>query len=634
MKNRSFHCRQCKHDYWPIILAVVATIIAFGAVTPDQASAGPMQGAIFTTTVDGEVVNENTHYNKKEDVYLDGGPGPNAPANAAGLMPGDYYFQVTDPSGKYLLSEDPISCRKIRVNADGVIEYYYPTGTSYEWDNKTKQWLIAECNHETGIDLDHSYLGAITVQLMPYDDTVNKGGVYKVWVTPVERYEGIEFDPSDADKKASINGEYWQPGNFHGFIPSWSKTDNYKVKNPGKDPDPSWIFVKKFHDRNINHVKDEGEEYIQYWTVDITDPLEVQNTYYTPVQYQLLVEGDYNVTEETPDDTMQTVSYLDGATYSEYPEANPTVVVNYDGAEGTEHEVLFGNVGVADPTFCKVYDTNANGLRDEGEVGVPGWKFNLTRLDAYGNILSTEELTAGQDGCASIGGLLPGYYKVEEVIPPAGSWQVTPGSETSFEFQVVSVLEQYETGYKLYGQVVVNGSNYDGNFNFYNVCTGTVGFGTKGFWHNVNGQALISESDIAFINSLDPYMEPSAYFDGGDEPFDDKAEISTFLIENNANADLNGHKEQLAQQLVAFILNIRIQVGGLGSSLWDPWNGVWLNAEGLISEAVAAWNGSDEARIDEIKSLLDKFNNLGDPENPEGGVSYTFETPCPLPEGY
>ena len=52
-------------------------------------AAPPLSGAIFTTTVDGSIVNENVHYEAKEDVYLDGGPGPNAPVGAAGLPAGD-----------------------------------------------------------------------------------------------------------------------------------------------------------------------------------------------------------------------------------------------------------------------------------------------------------------------------------------------------------------------------------------------------------------------------------------------------------------------------------------------------------------------------------------------------------------
>ena len=72
--------------------------------------------AIDTTTKDGTVVNENL-YGLKTDVYLSGGP---QNLNAAGLPDGTYYFQITDPSGKVLLSEDPARCRQFDV-ANGII---------------------------------------------------------------------------------------------------------------------------------------------------------------------------------------------------------------------------------------------------------------------------------------------------------------------------------------------------------------------------------------------------------------------------------------------------------------------------------------------------------------------------------
>src|SRR5688572_9148068 len=76
-------------------------------------------GAIFTTLADGSEVNFN-QYPSKEDVYLDGGPGPGAPQHAAGLDDGRYVFQVTDPSGKTLLSTDRAKCRQFDV-LNGVI---------------------------------------------------------------------------------------------------------------------------------------------------------------------------------------------------------------------------------------------------------------------------------------------------------------------------------------------------------------------------------------------------------------------------------------------------------------------------------------------------------------------------------
>ncbi|MDQ3298235.1 MAG: DUF4215 domain-containing protein [Myxococcota bacterium] len=195
---------------------------------------GGVRGAIFTTTVDGTVVNEN-HFATKPDVYLDGGPGNNAPSHAAALAAGDYYFQVTDPSGKDLLSSDHISCRRIRVSADGVIVEAY-AGTTYIRTGNT--WTASACSHATGVDADHAALGAITVQLFPYDDTPNNGGVYKVWVTPVDKYAGDDdFVPTSASDQ--VNGEYWAKGVAHGFEPKFSKTDNFKVGPDAPPPPPS-----------------------------------------------------------------------------------------------------------------------------------------------------------------------------------------------------------------------------------------------------------------------------------------------------------------------------------------------------------------------------------------------------------
>lgn len=168
-------------------------------------------GAIFTTLVDGSEVNFN-HYPSKEAVYLDGGPGPGAPQTAAGLDDGTYVFQVTDPSGKTLLSTDPAGCRQFTV-LDGVISGVVarPGG----------------CEHQIGLDIDY---GAVTVQLFPYNDTPNPGGVYKVWVTRVADYLagcvalGVTngLDVVDAGRT---------PGNMHGFVPAHCKTDNFKVKS-------------------------------------------------------------------------------------------------------------------------------------------------------------------------------------------------------------------------------------------------------------------------------------------------------------------------------------------------------------------------------------------------------------------
>jgi len=167
-------------------------------------------GAIFTTLADGSEVNFN-QFPSKEAVYLDGGPGPGAPQSAAGLDDGTYVFQVTDPSGKTLLSTDPAGCRQFTV-VDGIISGVVPS----------------TCQHLMGLDIDH---GAVTVQLMPYNDTPNPGGVYKVWVVRVEDFllgcQALGYPGSTGLDLVDVGNT---PGNRHGFIPAHSKTDNFKVK--------------------------------------------------------------------------------------------------------------------------------------------------------------------------------------------------------------------------------------------------------------------------------------------------------------------------------------------------------------------------------------------------------------------
>jgi hypothetical protein len=100
--------------------------------------------------------------------FLDGGPGPHAPAYAAGLPDGDYYFQVTDPSGRTLLSTDPVSNRRFTVSG-GVITAYIGIGGPA---------------HATYANLNDP--GAVTIALAnsscPADFLVspNNGGAYKV----------------------------------------------------------------------------------------------------------------------------------------------------------------------------------------------------------------------------------------------------------------------------------------------------------------------------------------------------------------------------------------------------------------------------------------------------------------------
>lgn len=101
------------------------------------------------------------------------------------LPDGDYLFQVTDVSGEALLSSDEVRYRQFRV-ADGAIE-----GVS------------GQGNHAAGID---SLSGAVTVQLCPFAHSADSSGMYEVWVTRVEDFQG---DVKEVDSPAP---------DAHGFL--------------------------------------------------------------------------------------------------------------------------------------------------------------------------------------------------------------------------------------------------------------------------------------------------------------------------------------------------------------------------------------------------------------------------------
>jgi len=339
-----------------------------------MAVAASLFGAIFTTTPDGSIVNENVRYTSKLDVYLDGGPPPNAPASAAGLPAGLYVFQVTDPSGKVQLSEDPAKCRIVEVSNDGVIVSLVPPcdlglGLSCDYTvGNGKNGTTFPCHiqdepdgvagpsgrHDTNTDIDHgSDKGAIVVQLMPFLDTPNPGGVYKAWMIPLDRYvaNGGDLNELPADRgyvksKGNILGFKNDPG--YGPPRDQIKTDNFKVKEAGPE-----LRVRKFNDLNANGVWDKGEPEIGVdqlvdgggWPISITDPLLVTNDYFTPVMIITEPAGDYVAEEELLPGWQQSAAFLDGIPLG----AVSSVTVTVEGLADEMHEVVFGNFEPTSP---------------------------------------------------------------------------------------------------------------------------------------------------------------------------------------------------------------------------------------------------------------------------------------------
>jgi hypothetical protein len=260
-----------------------------GNVT-DEWNGGPLKGAIFTTLPFGEAVNANVQYKRKIEVYLDGGP-RNPNSLAAGLNDGLYVFQITDPAGKNLLSRDPARCRVVRIK-DGVIQGTVAANSIPGLGATTDKWADAPsekrgCHvnsseadgaslagqHDTNVDTDGG--GGYTVQMMPFLDTPNPGGVYKAWITPLKVYvqkagsiTALNAVPAPASK-AQTTGNAPDKG-FANPSRQNVKTDNFKVLEQ-----PPIIRITKLIDANRDGLRDGDAAYAGTpgWPVAIYEPL-------------------------------------------------------------------------------------------------------------------------------------------------------------------------------------------------------------------------------------------------------------------------------------------------------------------------------------------------------------------------
>ncbi|MDR5696380.1 MAG: hypothetical protein QN135_01520, partial [Armatimonadota bacterium] len=146
------------------------------------------------------------------------------------------------------------------------------------------------CPHPNGTT--NPTTGVTPVKLMPYDDTPNLGGEYKVWL--------IRSDHATigSDGKTLI------------FDSRNAKTDNFKVRRRGNGQPPLVsITGYKWYDTNTNGTKDGDEVNIGGWRIEKTPPTPADVTYTSSIEgpglgtYGFLVEansGTYTISEVAP----------------------------------------------------------------------------------------------------------------------------------------------------------------------------------------------------------------------------------------------------------------------------------------------------------------------------------------------
>jgi hypothetical protein len=376
-------------------LTLLGLIAAALMVLAAPASAR-LTGAVWTTTATGDKVNGNIYDQKCPPSpdpcvspplvpFLNGGP---AFAHPGSWVPdGLYYFQVTDPAGKVLLSSDDIVCRKFRVytNPDGTKAIEYPLA-----DNL--------CAHEICTDINS---GVTTIALCPFDNTPNPGGVYKLWITRVS-----DYNPAD-------------PGSHFGFIHSLCKTDNFKVWGAS-------IWGRKVDDQGDPL---EGVHIILYRVVKVRG-----HGTYVPVdetctdangEFSFSITREMGAGKYCVDEDLAGSLAACGFDYSEWERVSPPAplcvnITNRHMKSGARIDIgTFVNKPTGPPPKAalaglKFLDANGNGLLDSdpAEAPLPGWVITLEEKtgngtwqqahDAYGNLVEPQTTASPP--------LLPGTY--------------------------------------------------------------------------------------------------------------------------------------------------------------------------------------------------------------------------------
>ena len=170
-----------------------------------------------------------------------------------------------------------------------------------------------DCSHVTGDNI-FTQVGSKTVQLVPYNDTPNNGGVYKAWVTPVGDYQ-CDLTVVDCGYVAGQN--------VHGFAPDNSKTDNFKVK---KQP------IREIDTTVFNAAGQRIDGFSEVWT----DTLGAKNTKWVYSNASLSINKMAHVEGVEPGTHQITFYNQPGCTIGEVDTAFPGQITLATGTLGPQ----------------------------------------------------------------------------------------------------------------------------------------------------------------------------------------------------------------------------------------------------------------------------------------------------------
>lgn len=356
----------------------------------------------------------------------------------------------------------------VDLNGDGSIDPTLETGI-YAFENLAPgDWVVTEVNQtgwvrsapstgglqETAFELDNRFGFFFTGNL--FQDTY---GADEKWVRASEEvdrwfyilpdggvYRWSEIaDSATGTLVGTLDATFWEnpeqlyraedPGTFQLTAVSG---DEFVSQDFGNYELDGSIEGRKFHDIDGDGIRDAGEEFLNGWTIQVSDATGSVVGSATTASVDRNNDGSIDPETETGwyrFDNLEpgtfTVTEVAQAGWSTLAPQSATI-----GAGRTEFNVDFGNWQFASISGRKYHDANANGIRETGEAYLNGW--TVKAVDANGNEVGSA-VTANVDlnndgsidpetetGWYTITGLDPGQYQVDEVLQD-GWFQSAPG---------------------------------------------------------------------------------------------------------------------------------------------------------------------------------------------------------------
>jgi hypothetical protein len=621
------------------LLALIATsVLRNPSVGIRTALAGGFNGAIYTSTSTGATVNANL-YTLKDDVYINGGP---QNQNPNGLPDGTYYFEVTNPNGNTLLSTDLAQCRQVTV-LNGRVAGPAPAS------------VTAGCAHAPG-DTNPAN-GSIPVQLIPFSNTPNQGGEYKVFL--IEQGDSTTIDPDGLQIHRSSSSD---------------KSDNFKVKTVTEIPQIA-IGGVKWIDTNHDGILDPGETgRLKDVEIDVTVGNDPPIQTFTDSFGSWALVFPAGTTYKACENTAETSP----ADLTKYTQTGPNpAATNTDGLatanasrcwEGTVGSVdtadlNFGNIicqpviscpeaveACNDPGSCSAVVTfsvtaadNCAGTPTISCDHVSGSTFALgtttvkcTATDSFNaNNTDSCQFTVTVKDC-SVGSISGTKYYDGDTNPlndslGIGNWKIVlsgsasgtqyttgsgsysfgslgPGTYTVTEYapNLAWTLEPPSSQ-----TFTISCSNVSNAFtaNFHNYCKSPSGGLTLGFWSNKNGQALETAADFIALNAL--HLRNA---NGSDRDFigtlaQNKTALNSWILSANAT----NMAYMLSAQLTAMKLNVlhgNVNGSSFALCFGGTINDLMAAADtSLTNNPNTTAAGAARTYQESLKTCLDNLNN-------------------------